>query len=215
MSSRDEQMFNNVDRYVGFLEPDGTLLEANETLLNFGILDRDDVIGEKIWNTFWFQFSDDVREQIRDGVETAARGESVSRELEIQGAETTTIVDLSIRPLMNGRGEVTRLVAEGYNITPSKGYEPGDVDLHPGVTRPNLLVSYSRDVGETMSGAVLHAFLAIDIDVFEKDTTLQDWIDTDVLNGFDWDSGPPHTITTRIWDYDVRISADEILIYSD
>jgi hypothetical protein len=57
MPSRDEQVFNNVDRYVGFLESDGTLLEANETLLNFGILDRDDVIGEKIWNTFWFQFS--------------------------------------------------------------------------------------------------------------------------------------------------------------
>ena len=65
-----------------------------------------------------------------------------------------------------------------------------------------------------MSESVLHAFLALDIDIFERDSTLQDWIDVDFLDEVDNLSARPITITTRLWGYTVELTAVEVLIYT-
>ena len=44
---RYNAIFNQTYQFTGLLEPDGTLIEANETALEFGGIDRDDVIGKK------------------------------------------------------------------------------------------------------------------------------------------------------------------------
>lgn len=214
MHTKYKQVFENTGQYIGLLDTNGTLVEANQTALEFGGLDRKDVIGKKIWETYWFRHSPDVQRQIRDDVRSAASGEPVRRELEVQGAERTTIVDNSVRPLFDDRGEVTHVVSEGYCISQLRRKGIRDTPVDPERTRSDLLVSYTRSDGETMNEAILRAFLAVDIDVFEKDDTLHDWIDIDALNGFDWDSKPPHVIATRLWDYDVWISADKIEIYT-
>ena len=114
---RYSAVFENTYQFTGLLEPDGTLVEANETALEFGGLERDDVVGKKMWETAWFQHSEDTRERAREAVERAANGEFVRHKLPVRGADREAIIDFSVRPLTDERGMVTLLTPEGRDIT--------------------------------------------------------------------------------------------------
>jgi PAS domain S-box-containing protein len=127
---RFEAIFNRTYQFTGLLEPDGTMIEANDTALEFGGIDRDDVVGEKVWDAYWFQLSDETRERAREAVRRAADGEFVRDELEVQGADDTTIIDFSVRPIRGDDGEVTLLIPEGREISELKEHERRVVRLH-------------------------------------------------------------------------------------
>ncbi|TYL36296.1 PAS domain-containing sensor histidine kinase [Natronococcus pandeyae] len=117
---RYNAIFNQTYQFIGLMDPDGTLLEANESALEFGGLDRDDVVGRPIWETYWWQLDDGTRRELRDAVAAAADGEFVRYDVEVQGATETAIIDFSIRPIDDDSGEVALLVTEGRNITEHK-----------------------------------------------------------------------------------------------
>lgn len=77
----------------------------------------------------------------------------------------------------------------------------------------DLLVSYSRESGEEMCGAVVNAFLAGNIDVYEEPTQLAHWINTDVLKDLRWSTTRPTYLCTHIWGHPVVITPEEIRIY--
>jgi PAS domain S-box-containing protein len=114
---RYSAVFENTYQFTGLLEPDGTLVEANETALEFGGLERDDVVGKKMWETAWFQHSEDTQERARDAVERAANGEFVRHKLPVRGADREAVIDFSVRPLTDERGTVSLLIPEGRDIT--------------------------------------------------------------------------------------------------
>lgn len=120
---RFEAIFNNTYTFVGLLEPDGTLIEANDTALSFGGLDRDDVIGKKMWDATWFEHSQETKERARKAVKSAAQGEFVRHELPVKGTDREAIIDFSVRPVLNDEGEVTLLIPEGRDITERKEHE--------------------------------------------------------------------------------------------
>jgi PAS domain S-box-containing protein len=120
---RYDAIFNQTYQFTGLMEPDGTLLEANETALEFGGLDRGDVIGDPIWEAGWWQIDETTRERLRDAVGRAAAGEFVRYDVTVQGAEGTAAIDFSIRPITDERGEVVLLVPEGRDITELKTRE--------------------------------------------------------------------------------------------
>jgi PAS domain S-box-containing protein len=119
---RFEAIFNNTHTLAGLMEPDGTLLEANETALSFGDLDREDVVGERLWNTAWIG-DEETRATVEAAVERARNGEPFRNEIRIQGADREAIIDFSIRPITDDRGEVTLLVPEGRDISDRKRQE--------------------------------------------------------------------------------------------
>lgn len=69
--------------------------------------------------------------------------------------------------------------------------------------------------GESMSEAIVGAFRAVNVDAFSEDTTLQEWVDTDALEGFEWSSDRPVAVSTRIWGHDVVVTAEAVRIYPD
>lgn len=215
MISRYERVFNTTHPYIGVLEPDGTLIEVNPAALDFGDVKRGDVIGRKFWEVGWFGCSEGAKRQVRADVRDAADGESVRHELEVRVAGNTTIIDFSLQPVIDTRGDVTRLIAEGHDITPTDPQQTSDLAARPGQSDADLLVSYSRDANEPMSRAILHTFLAINVDVFEKDKALDDQVNTDALNAFDWGTDRPRRFTTRLWGRTVEASSDEVRIYDD
>lgn len=77
-----------------------------------------------------------------------------------------------------------------------------------------LVVAYARGRGEEMDQAIVKAFLAANIAVMEKPTTLVDWINPEVLDEIQWSTGRPIYLCTRIWDHRVVITAEEIRIYT-
>lgn len=121
---RYSAIFNQTYQFTGLLELDGTLIEANQTALDFGGLDRDEVVGKKMWDAYWFQHSEETKERARKAVEQAAQGEFVRHELPVQGAEgEEVIIDFSVRPVTDEDEDVVLLVPEGRDITDLKRRE--------------------------------------------------------------------------------------------
>ncbi len=114
---RYEAIFDQTYQFTGLLEPDGTILEANETALAFGGLTREAVVGRPIWETGWFADDEATREMLRDLVERAADGEFVRREVEVHGPEDVVTTDFSIKPVTDENGTVDLLIPEARDIT--------------------------------------------------------------------------------------------------
>lgn len=122
-------------QFIGLLAPDGTLLEANQTALKFGGIDRETVIGQPFWETIWWTTSPAAQEQLRQAIARAAQGEFVRYEVEVQGAEAQTVaIDFSLRPVFNDAGAVVLLIPEGRDISDRKQAEK-QLELQAIVTR--------------------------------------------------------------------------------
>jgi len=64
-----------------------------------------------------------------------------------------------------------------------------------------------------MSEATVNAFYAANIDVFEKPTTINDWIEPDVFETLQWIDYPMY-LSTRIWDHRVSTTAERVRIHT-
>ena len=215
MDPNYEEIFNHSNQFVGVLTSDGSVRVANDTILRFTGSNREEIIGTKLWNVPGVRFSETVQRQVRADVRKAVKGESVHHELTIQGADRKAVINFSLQPLTDEHGEVTHLLAEGHDLTKGQQKNTVKTATHHDQTSTDLLVAYSRDTDEPMSESILHAFLALDIDIFERDSTLQDWIDVDFLDKVDSLSVRPITITTRLWGYTVDLTVGEVRIYTD
>ncbi|MFB6278080.1 MAG: PAS domain S-box protein, partial [Salinibacter sp.] len=120
---RLDAIFNQTFQYTGLLTPDGTVLKVNDTALQFGGIEAEDVVGKPLWETPWAQAGPETQERVQAGVQRAAEGEFVRQELEIKGADETRVVDFSIRPVTDADGAVTLLIPEARDITERKEYE--------------------------------------------------------------------------------------------
>lgn len=120
---RIEAVFDHTHQFIGLLDPDGTLVEINQAALDFVDLDRDDVVGEPFWECRWWETSESVQRELVDAIARAADGEFVRYDVEVQGATGTEIIDFSIRPVRNDRGDVVLLVPEGRVITEHREHE--------------------------------------------------------------------------------------------
>ncbi|WP_336328785.1 PAS domain S-box protein [Halovenus sp. HT40] len=120
---RFEAVFNNTYQFTGLMEPDGTLIEANDTALEFIGHDSDLVIGQKVWDAPWFTHSQAVQDEVKATVEQAAGGEFVRTEVTIQGVDREAIIDFSVRPVTDEHGDITLLIPEGRDITELKERE--------------------------------------------------------------------------------------------
>lgn len=120
---RFEAVFNNTYQFTGLTDPDGTVVEVNETALEFGGLDRETVLGQPVWESLFFQHTETVPETVRTAVERARRGELFRTELEVQGNNGLETIDFSVRPLTDEHGDVRLLIVEGRTITALKQRE--------------------------------------------------------------------------------------------
>ena len=107
--------------FVGILKPDGTVLEANATALQAGGLRREDVIGQKFWDAYWWNHDDATAERLKAAVQTARSGESVRYDAVVRmlGGRMITI-DFLLSPVFDGDGNVTYLVPSGFDISERK-----------------------------------------------------------------------------------------------
>jgi PAS domain S-box-containing protein len=123
---RFQAIFNQTFQFIGLLSPDGTLLEANQTALDFGGLQPADVLGKPFWQARWWQFAPqpDTVLKLQQAIKEAARGKFVRYEVEVRGAgETTVIIDFSLKPVFDEQGQVSLIIPEGRDITEHKRAE--------------------------------------------------------------------------------------------
>ena len=121
---RFRAIFDSSYQLIGLLEPDGTLVKANQTALDLGGLRIEDVIGRPFWDTHWWRYSTDVRNRLKAAVMEAAQGTSVGYEENVLGANNVIrTVEFTLNPVKNQQGEVVFIIPEGRDISDRKQAE--------------------------------------------------------------------------------------------
>jgi len=117
-------MLNSTFGLIGLMKPDGTLLEVNQTALDFVGARRSEVVGRAFWETSWFTHSQELRDRLREAVRQGAHGEFVRFEIIIpDAAGTMRTLDFSLRPVPDEKGKIGLLIAEGRDISERKQME--------------------------------------------------------------------------------------------
>lgn len=115
---RLRSVLNNLFAFVGVLEPDGTLVEANRAPLDAAGLEAKDVIGKKFWDCYWWNYSPSLQMQLKDACERARGGETVRYDVEVQVAGGHLIwLDFQLAPLRDADGEIVNLIPSGIDIS--------------------------------------------------------------------------------------------------
>lgn len=116
VARRFEAVFEDPNVLAGVLAPDGTLLDTNETSLQYVDAAREEVLGISFWEAPWWP--DDMQDEVRTWVERAAGGEYVDYEadLAMPGGDSFS-VEGTVRPVTDGDGTVTSLVVSARDVT--------------------------------------------------------------------------------------------------
>ena len=118
---RFRAIFDQTYQFIGLMKPDGTLIEANRTALEFSGVLESEVIDKPFWETPWWSHSPELQERLRDAIKAAARGQFVRFEAThpVPGGGLC-YVDFSIKPVRDEAGNVVLLIPEGRDLTDRK-----------------------------------------------------------------------------------------------
>ena len=113
--------------FIALLDESGHVLDINPAALIAGGLERSEVIGLPLWMTpWWTNAGTDVSAHLRAAVVAAGQGQFSRFDVDvlIEGAgRALGTLDLLLRPLRGGDGQVAFIVAEGRQITDRKRVE--------------------------------------------------------------------------------------------
>ena len=115
---RYQAVFNDPNTLVGFVNTDGTVLEINQVAMEYVDADLDDVVGEPLWATPWFDHSPEARQEAREWVERAASGDYVEFEVDLDhpSGDSSTVEGV-FRPVTDDEGAVVSVFMSGRDIT--------------------------------------------------------------------------------------------------
>jgi PAS domain-containing protein len=102
--------------FQGFLDVEGTLLDANPASLAAIRCTLAQMVGRRFWETEWFSATPGVGAQVREAVQAAARGTTVRSVLRVNLPDGARTFHFSLRPVINARREVVGLVPEALEI---------------------------------------------------------------------------------------------------
>ena len=123
-TQRFQAIFDQSFQLVGLLEPDGTVLEANQTALTVAGVPREDFIGTQFAENLWWQISPEAKQKVQAAIARAAAGEFVRYEADVLVAGGAVItLDFSLKPIKDDSGQVILLISEGRDISDRKALE--------------------------------------------------------------------------------------------
>ncbi len=121
--NRFRAIFNSSFQFTGILDLSGRVTEINETALAFGSYKKEDLKDQYIWNIPYWSNQDEDKARLKKAVEQAVSGELSRFETTMEGDDGQLIIDFSLKPVKNEKGEVSLLIAEGRDITTNKQSE--------------------------------------------------------------------------------------------
>ncbi|MEQ9379837.1 MAG: ATP-binding protein [Pirellulales bacterium] len=121
---KSRAIFDQAYQFIGLLDTNGIVLEANQTALTFAGIPAEDVIGKPFAQTKWWAHSAEMRAKIGEAISRAGKGEFVRYEATSPSfnGEIHT-VDFSLKPVFDDAGQVVWLIPEGRDITDRKEAE--------------------------------------------------------------------------------------------
>lgn len=114
-------IFDSALQFMALLTPDGRVVEVNQTALEWSAIELKDIVGQPFWAAAPMRENFELQDEIREGINRAAAGETVRAEHEMRGAgDVRATIDFSLKPVLSSEGKPIWLVAEGRDITDLK-----------------------------------------------------------------------------------------------
>ena len=114
-------LYDQTFQFIGLMTPDGTLIEANRTALEFSGIKLSDVLNKPFWQTPWWTHSPELQEKLRQAIKKVAQGEFLRFEAtHLDKDGVLHYVDFSLKPVKNKSGKVVYMIPEGRDITEYK-----------------------------------------------------------------------------------------------
>lgn len=116
--------FNQTFQLSSLLTLDGTVLEDNQTALDFCQLQRSESVGRQFSDLHCWTISPETQARLQNAIAQAAAGNIVRYETDILAPDDSIItIDFSLKPLLDENGQVELLIAEGRDLTERKQAE--------------------------------------------------------------------------------------------
>ncbi|MEM5493850.1 PAS domain-containing protein [Hoeflea sp. AS16] len=118
---RLRSVLDNLFAFVGVLEPDGTLVEANRAPLEAAGIEAKDVVGKKFWDCYWWNYASEIQGQLQQSCQRARDGEIVRYDVQVRVAGDQLLwIDFQLAPLLDADGVVINLIPSGIDISDRK-----------------------------------------------------------------------------------------------
>ncbi len=115
------RILDSLFAFVGVMTPDGTLIEANKASLAAAGLEPKDVLGKPVWETYWWNHSPEVQEQLRAAVARASRGEASRYDVDVRMASGVMLtIDFMLAPLRDEAGRIELLIQSAVDVSERK-----------------------------------------------------------------------------------------------
>ncbi|MGD1154114.1 MAG: PAS domain S-box protein [Syntrophales bacterium] len=153
---RERELFfsgtlNDMLTFVAVLEPGGDIIFVNNTPLKIAGMNLEDIIGEKFYDTYWWEYSDEAKQTIKEDIELASSGKIISHPIQVKTTEGLIWIEFSIHPIYDDKKKVKYIVPEGRDITDSKQAEE-----ERKVLRERLQRAEKMEALGTLAGGVAH-----------------------------------------------------------
>lgn len=117
-------IINSLFAFVAVLSPNGTLIEANQALLDAAELQPQDVLNKSFIQSYWWSYSPAVQDRLQSAIERVCQGERVRYEGEARVADDRFItIDFAFTPMYDATGKVSYIIASGIDVTERKQAE--------------------------------------------------------------------------------------------
>ena len=118
------RVLDSLFTFVGVMTPDGTLIEANQAPLEAGGLSPEEVLGKPFWDTYWFNHSPQVQEQLKQAIDRANHGEASRYDVDVRMAGGVLMtIDFMLVPLRDETGKIQFLIPSAVDISERKRAE--------------------------------------------------------------------------------------------
>ncbi|MFA5907274.1 MAG: response regulator [Vicinamibacterales bacterium] len=133
---RLRRVVDNMAAFVGEMTPDGVLVDINQSALDVGGVRREDMVGQRLDQAWWFSHSPAVQAEIRVDIERALRGEAVRHDVEVRAAGGAHLtIDFMLAPIRDHEGQIIRLIPSAVDISERKQIEKDIRDLNDNLER--------------------------------------------------------------------------------
>lgn len=157
-------VLDNAVAFIGTLDLDGRIVEANAMALETGGVGRDEVIGQLAWETYGWSYDPEVARQLRASIARAATGEVVRYDAVARTpGDGRVTVDMLLSPIINDDGSVREIVVSGFDVTErEKAKEHTEFLMreinHRAKNTLSLVQAIARQIWQTDAGEFLPRF---------------------------------------------------------
>ncbi|MBL3526675.1 MAG: PAS domain S-box protein [gamma proteobacterium endosymbiont of Lamellibrachia anaximandri] len=116
-------MLNNPALLIGMIDSQGTVLIANDVVLELNNTRPEEILGRPMWDAPVFSHDEKLQEKMREAVQRAVKGESIQFETTYKTQWGIRIAEFSLQPVTDSQGKVAWLVPLGIDITERKQAE--------------------------------------------------------------------------------------------